>query len=56
MLGGKSGDLGDTLLAKMVFELDQVAVVSGNGGRRALLGFEISGKFLQGRFETDGGG
>lgn len=46
MLGGKSGDLGDAPLDKMVFELDQVAVVGGDGGRRALLGFKVLGKLL----------
>ena len=56
MLGSESGNLGDTPIDEVVFELDQVAVVSGNGGRRALLGFEKLGKLLQGSVETNGSG
>jgi len=56
VLGGESGDLGDTLPDKMLFELGQIAAVGGNGSRRALLGFEVIDKLLQGHVEADWGG
>jgi len=56
VLGSKGRNLSDTLPDKMLFELGQIAAVGGNGSRRALLGFEVIDKLLQGHVEADWGG